>query len=524
MISEVNFGVDSKLPFDELSRLLESEYFINTRDLRKDPPDISAESLLDHELAAKWTVLPLERAGDRLWVAMYDPLDYGVIAELQDLTGLFIEPVLAQEQDIRYFLNQMYSSAQIETIASQFLVDENIRKISLDADLRAQLQSAPTVQLVDSLIESAVLYQASDIHIEPYEHIMRARFRIDGQLANPRVIKGSLLPSVISRLKIMGGMNIAEKRLPQDGSFSLNFHGKPIDFRLSTLPTQYGEKAVIRLLYSQSKRFGISELGFLPEDMPAINRLFKRPHGAVIITGPTGSGKTTTLTGFMSELNDEKVNITTVEDPVENPIEGVNHVAVDYKTGFNFPMALRHILRQDPDIIMVGEIRDNETASIAMRASITGHLMLSTLHTNDAAGVFPRLVDMGVEPFLAAASLNGIIAQRLVRRLCGFCKVEDTSGYLRQLIACCDQLTDAAYAPNGCNQCGNTGYKGRFAIYEYISMDDAMRSEMASCDYNLSKVEGIMRRGMSTMLDNGVKNVLLGHTSAEEVLRVVYRE
>ena len=510
--------MSTNFDYTEMAEMMAKVYQIESRSLAQDPPNAEAAELLDHASAVRWTVLPLARRGDRLWIAMENPLDYSVIANLRDVTGFFIEPVLVAESEIRYFLNKLYSSAQIETIASQFLVEENIRKnqYKLDAVLREQLQSAPTVKLVDSLIESAVLYRASDIHIEPYKYILRARFRIDGQLVNPQNISGSLLPNIISRLKIMGGMNIAEKRLPQDGHFSLNIHGDSIDFRLSTLPTLYGEKAVIRLLYNQNKRLGIDQLGFFPEDIAGFSRLFQSPYGAVIITGPTGSGKTTTLTSFLAKLNQVSTNIVTVEDPVENPLEGINHVAVDYKAGMDFPRALRHILRQDPDIIMVGEIRDSETAAIAAQAAITGHLVLSTLHTNDAAGVFPRLVDMGVEPFMVTAAINGVIAQRLVRRLCPFCKDMEMPKAMEVKWLKLNHDTKV-YIPKGCNHCGHTGYKGRFVIYEYIMVNEPMRREIAAGNIRVfvPKV---------TMLENGVKNIILGHTSAAEVIRAVFRE
>ena len=510
--------------FEEKANLLLTKYQITARDLYENPPQNEAAELLEHAIASKYNVLPLTKKDSRIWVAMSDPLNHDVITVLRDVTGLFIEPVFSSESQIKYFINHLYGSSQIESFASQFLVDENIRRneYKLDAELKQQLQSAPTVKLVDSLIESAVLNKASDIHIEPYEHTLRARFRIDGSLTNPQNIKKTMLPNVISRLKIMGGMNIAEKRLPQDGSFSLEILGEPVDFRLSTLPTFYGEKAVIRLLYNKNKIISTENLGFFTDDLIAINRLFSYPYGAVIITGPTGSGKTTTLTGFMSELNKIGVNITTVEDPVENPIEGINHVAADAKTGMDFPRALRHIIRQDPDIIMIGEIRDGETASIAMRAAITGHLMLTTLHTNDAPGVFPRLVDMGIEPYMVSAALNGIIAQRLVRRLCGSCKKES-----RLSRAEADLLNTAAgtkaFIPIGCAKCNNSGYKGRFAIYEYIAFDDDIRRRIADCRYEMSKVETILRKNMRCMAENGAKNIELSNTSADEVIKAVFR-
>jgi len=513
-----------KLPFESFSEQL-AELQIETRNLVELPPTQEASLLLRHEWVAKYLVLPLQKEGNRLWLAMCDPLDYNALADLQLLTKCFIEPVLARETDIRYFMNELYGSAQIRTIASQFLVDENIRKgqYKLDASLRAEVQSAPVVQLVDSLIESAFVSRASDIHIEPFEDVLRTRYRIDGQLTNPRQVEGYLHPNIISRLKIMGGMNIAEKRLPQDGHFGLDIRGEQVDFRLSTLPTFYGEKAVIRLLYGRSKRLPIQELGFFAEDLEALTRLFNSPYGAVILTGPTGSGKSTTLSGFLSELNSGKVNIITVEDPVENPLTGVNHVSVDTKIGFDFPRALKHILRQDPDIIMVGEVRDEETAAIAVRAAITGHLVLYTLHTNDAVGVFPRLVDMGVKPYLVAASLNGVIAQRLVRRLCPFCAVQKPCTSTEAKILGLPENAET-YVPVGCNQCNKVGYKGRFALYEYIVLNEAMRNAMADCRYEPREVEKIWKKDMKTMLHNGVRNILAGNTSVEEVMRVAFRE
>ena len=495
------------------------------RDLIESPPSTEAAELLDYSIAAQMAVLPLERKDDRLLIAMTNPQNYQLIGDLQTITGLFVEPVIAKEEDIRYHLNQLYGKANIENIASQFLVDENIRKnqYQLNAELRSQIQNAPTVQLVDSLIESAALRRASDIHIEPLENGLQTRFRIDGRLTGRQTVNIGLLPNVISRLKIMAGMNIAEKRLPQDGHFSLHIHDEPIDFRLSTLPTIYGEKAVIRLLYGHHERLSIQDLGFYEDDLEKLDKLFKSPYGAVIITGPTGSGKSTTLTGFLSELNDGSINIVTVEDPVENPIQGINHVAVDPKAGLDFPRALRHILRQDPDIIMVGEIRDSDTASIAMQAAITGHLVLSTLHTNDASGVFPRLVDMGVEPFMVAASLNGVIAQRLVRRLCPLCKEKTTISHTEAHLLSLAELTEI-YTANGCNNCGNTGYKGRFAIYEYIILNDNIRQEMAASNYDPVQVSAIMKQNSGSMLENGIARVLAGDTSAKELIRVVFRE
>jgi len=511
--------------FAEYSKVLEDKYNIKTRDLIQEPPNQEAALLLEHSLALRWLTLPIKQEADRFYCAMSNPLDYSIISNLNTATDCFIEPVLAKESDIRYFLDKMYGKRYIQNIASEFLVEENILKneYQLDTSLREQIQNAPTVKLVDSLIESAVLHRASDIHIEPYEHSLRARFRVDGQLSTHQQMDKPLLPNIISRLKIMGNMNIAEKRKPQDGSFSLTIHDEAVDFRLSTIPSAYGEKAVIRLLYGVKERLDTQSLGYFSEDLTIMRQLFNNPYGIVIITGPTGSGKSTTLTSFISEKNRDNVNITTVEDPVENPIEGVNHIPVDSKSGLDFPNLLRYILRQDPDVIMIGEIRDTASAQIAIEAAITGHLVLSTLHTNDACGVFPRLVDMGVQPYLLAASLNGVIAQRLVRRLCTHCAKQEVISQADAMLLNLPN-NSRVYAGIGCNHCNGTGYKGRLAIYEYIIIDDEMRSQMAGEDYRPFAVEKILKTGISTMLDNGVKNILAGNTCVSEVIKAVFRK
>jgi len=474
--------------------------------------------LLSHEYAAKYLALPVKHQGNHLWIAIEDPTCDKSLSDLADITGLFIVPLKANSTDIRRRMDQIYGEEAMHTIASQFLVEEKLRlrTVAPDAALLAELLSAPAVKLIDSLIESGVASRASDIHIEPYGSLLRARYRVDGELVSFPTVDLSLLPNVISRLKIMGDMDIAEKRVPQDGHFSMKVLGENIEFRLSTMPTHLGEKAAIRLLYGQSARLKKEDLGFFPDDLATLTKLFHKPHGAIFMTGPTGSGKSTTLTSFLEELNHEKRNIITVEDPIENPITGVNHVKVERAAGLDFANALRHILRQDPDIIMIGEVRDEETARIAIQAAITGHVVLSTLHTNDAAGVIERLQDMGIEPYLAAAALNGIISQRLVRRICPDCKIpakltEYEAVFLNL------PIDEPVFSGVGCARCNNTGYKGRLAVYEYIIMNEKLRRRMSEHPARLAQD----LRSTYGLKANAAKNVQKGHTTANEALRLL---
>ncbi|MCL2527685.1 MAG: GspE/PulE family protein [Defluviitaleaceae bacterium] len=479
-----------------------------------DPPT----QLLTHDYASKYTALPIRQEGGHLWVAMEDPKCYKTITDLAEITGFFIVPMQASGVDIRRFHDQLYGEEAMHTIASQFLVEEKLRQRTQapDAALLQQLSAAPAVRLIDSLIESGILNRASDIHIEPFGSSLKARYRVDGELITFGLVDLSLLPNVISRLKIMGDLDIAEKRKPQDGHFSMIVHGERVEFRLSTMPTHLGEKAAIRLLYGQASRLKKEDLGFFPEDLEILTQLFHRPHGAIIMTGPTGSGKSTTMTSFLEELNHEGRNITTVEDPIENPLVGVNHVKVERMAGLDFASALRHILRQDPDIIMIGEIRDQETARIAMQAAITGHVVLSTLHTNDAAGVIERLSDMGVETYLSAAAINGIIAQRLVKRICPDCiapaKLPKGSAGILGL-----PRDTPVFAGTGCRRCNNTGYKGRLAVYEYIIMTDQLRTQMNNDPVQLA-LQLRKRKGLRA---NVAQNVKLGHISVAEAYRVL---
>jgi len=480
--------------------------------------DENVAKLLGYEYSNKYQTLPIRLAQEHLWVAVVDPENSDLLAKLSHLTGRFIVPVKARAEDISLYINQLLSADAISTIASQFLVDQQLgqRADIQSPELLDEISAAPAVRLIDSLIETSIISRASDIHVEPLSDSLRTRYRIDGHLRTHTHVNVSLLPNVISRLKIMGGMDISEKRRPQDGRFTMGLRGEKIEFRISTLPTVFGEKAAIRLLYGQAGRLEKTELGFFPDDLANLTLLFNRPYGAIIMTGPTGSGKSTTLNSFLYELNHENRNIVTVEDPVENPIQGINHVNVERSAGVNFASALRHILRQDPDIVMIGEIRDEETARIAIQAATTGHLVLSTLHTNDAAGVIERLVDMGIESYLASSALGGVISQRLVRRICKHCAeaITITDDYAKFLGIANSAIV---YEGRGCDHCEGTGYKGRLAVYEYIVIDESISRSISARPYEFAT----QIRKLGNFKKNALRHVLAGNTTVDEVIKIL---
>lgn len=484
--------------------------------------DVVAARLLGHEYALRFLALPFELKGDFLSVAMQSPGDAVTISHLADITGKFILPVAAEEDDLRFYISKIFGEEKMDSIASSFLVETRLKNREINSkisdELLLEISAAPAVRLIDSLIEAGAINRASDIHIEPFGQHLRTRYRVDGMLVTYSKVDISLLPNVISRLKIMSGMDISEKRMPQDGSFSMCVGAEKIDFRLSTLPTAFGEKAVIRLLYDQKSRLKKTELGFFEDDLSHLTELFNRPFGAIFMTGPTGSGKSTTLNCFLEEMNTETKNIVTVEDPVENPILGISHVNVE-RSALGFAGALRHILRQDPDVIMIGEIRDEETARIAISAAITGHVVLSTLHTNDAAGVIERLQDMGIEPYLASSALNGVISQRLVRRICENC-AEDTTLTPRQARILAVESDMPVRAGSGCAHCNSTGFRTRFAVYEYISMNENMRRHMST---NPAEFAAELRK-RDGLRKNALRSLQAGYTTAEEVIRVLNRD
>ena len=451
---------------------------------------------LGHEHCLKYQALPIKREKSHLWVALSDPENTAVIADLSDITGMNIMPIFVNPEEIRIGINRLFAASENEAI-----------------------ENTDTIHFIDSVIETGIANRASDIHIEPYHNCLRVRYRVDGHLHTYNSADISLLAGAISHLKIKGGMDISEKRRPQDGRFSLrseNFQKEKIEFRISILPTVFGEKAAIRILYDNTALIKKTDLGFFPEDLERLTALLKRPYGAVFVTGPTGSGKSTTLSSFLEELNTELVNIVTVEDPVENPIPGVNHIAAESGASISFAHVLRNILRQDPDIIMIGEIRDEDTARIAIQAAITGHIVLSTLHTNDAAGVIERLLDMGIEPYLAASALNGVISQRLVRRICENCKQP------AKLSAAQAKLLDInanmqVFKGRGCDACLNTGYRGRLAVYEIIVLDDHMRRQISESPYPFA----VELRSTSTFKKTALRHLIAGNTDADEIVRII---
>lgn len=480
---------------------------------------------IPESVARRYGAIAVSQEGNKLYVAMSDPLNVFAIDDLKMITGMEIEPLLALEDEINQAINRYY---RLEESVSQVLGDIATDDRVSESDYK-QLQDienieddAPIIRLVNTIISRAVRERASDIHIEPMENNLRVRFRIDGVLHEVMSLPRNAQNAVISRVKIMANMDIAEHRLPQDGRIEVSAGGRNVDLRVSVLPTIFGEKVVIRILDKSNFILQLPELGFSDDVRAQIERLIKKPNGMLLVTGPTGSGKTTTLYALLSRLNRPEENIITVEDPVEYRLDGINQVQVNPKIGLTFAEGLRAILRQDPNIIMVGEIRDRETADIAVRAALTGHLVLSTLHTNDAAGALARLVDMGVEPFLIASSVLAVTAQRLVRKICPNCKEPYRPGPddpVRLLLNLPPDENITLYRGRGCGQCNNTGYYGRVAIHELMLMNGEIRrlvNQRASRD---EIKEAAIRSGMRTLFQDGVRRVMAGETTVEEILK-----
>jgi general secretion pathway protein E len=498
-------------------------------------PVIHAEDV-DRELVARvpinfakqYALLPLRTHDGTAVVAMADPLDFYALDDVRMLLGMDVEPVVAHTKTILDAINLVYqreASAAEEMIGD--LSEENLDLLAAEIeepqDLLDAAEEAPIIRLINSLLYQAVKDRASDVHIEPFEKDLVVRYRIDGILYEILRPPKRLQSSIASRVKIMSGLNIAEKRLPQDGRIRIKIAGRDIDIRLSVIPTSWGERIVMRLLDRSNLLLDLSEIGLMPEQLEMTNKLIQRSHGIILVTGPTGSGKTTTLYAALQKINTPDKNIITVEDPVEYQIPGIGQIQVNPKINLTFANALRSILRQDPDVILVGETRDLETAEIAIQASLTGHLVFSTLHTNDAAGAVTRLIDMGIEPFLVSSSVVAIYAQRLVRRVCRECAQEakPTAEELRRL------GVDPARSGNaripiakGCEKCMGTGYLGRTAIYELMLVDDNVRSLILKNADTSTIKRAALANGMMTLRMDGARRVLGGVTTIEEALRV----
>ncbi|MBS3908305.1 MAG: type II/IV secretion system protein [Actinobacteria bacterium] len=483
----------------------------------------AAPAALPEMFARRYNVVPIDIEGEELTVAVEDATNVVILDDLHMITGYQIKAVVAEKKEILTLINRLYKASEaVQNEASSYWapaeVDDRI------GNLRAISEEAPIIKLVNMIINKAVNERASDIHIEPHERDLRIRYRVDGVLHEVMRSPKHVQAGLISRVKVMAGLNIAENRVPQDGHCDLSVGGKVIDFRVATLPTIYGERVVLRILRKDSILLSLDDLGFLPESLGKFKAAFSKPYGAILVTGPTGSGKSTTLYGALNVINDSAKNIITVEDPVEYRLPGINQIQVSGKTGMTFSKGLRAILRASPDIVMVGEIRDRETAQIAIEAALTGHLVLSTLHTNDAPGAVSRLNEMGIAPFLTASAIHCVQAQRLARRLCAECKEEYTVAVdvLKRVAFPLDgDDSPVLYRPKGCHKCNNTGYKGRIGIYEVMPLSDNLKRlcvERATAD-DIRRVA--IDEGMKTLRHDGFDKVKLGTTSLEEILRVI---
>lgn len=505
-----------------ISRTLENQLGIPMVELEKIHIPQEVPRLVSERLARRHTLIPIRFDSGSLTVAMVDPLNIIAIDDVQLATGYNVRPVIATRSDIVNSMGLFYEKESAERALDDFSEAYGTqRSDEEDDDLASNVRNAPVVRLLDSLTRQAVKMKASDIHIEPLEHNIRIRFRVDGELQEIMTPEKISHGAIVTRIKIMGGMNIAEKRVPQDGRVEMSIDGRPVDMRIAIMPTIYGEKVVIRLLDRGSVLMSKADLGFSDLNLELFERIIQHPFGVVLVSGPTGSGKTTTLYAILQELNKANKNIITVEDPVEYRLDGVNQSQINTKAGLTFATGLRSILRQDPDIIMVGEMRDQETAQIAVRAAITGHLVLSTIHTNDSVSTVSRLIDMGVEPFMVSSAVVGIIAQRLVRRICRNCRkpYEPTASEQLSLSLPFGQVL---HRGEGCNMCNQTGYRGRIGIHEILPMYDDIRT-LIDTRQSLEQLRAAAAaHGVITLKESCRQLVLAGITTTEEMLKMTY--
>jgi type IV pilus assembly protein PilB len=508
----------------DLVRALAEQVGLEFVDLSEFQVDAVATALLPEALARRYRALPIGERDGRLLVAMSDPANVYALDDIRTITGRDVLPVVATANDVEAAI-QKFSGLDSGVEAMASIVDSAAEEED-NADLDAAVEDAPIVKLVNAIMTQAVADRASDVHIEPRETDLRIRFRVDGVLMEPMPpAPKNIQNGLISRMKVMADLNIAEKRVPQDGRIAMKIGGKKIDLRMATLPTVYGEKVVLRILDTSNALLRLEELGFLEDSYKRYSASFHKPYGAILVTGPTGSGKSTTMYGTLNILNQIDKNIITVEDPVEYRLAGVNQMQVNVKAGLTFASALRSILRADPDIVLIGEIRDKETATIAIEAALTGHLVLSSLHTNDAPSAISRLVEMEVETFLVASAIDAVVGQRLARKLCDRCKTTYrpdenelfAAGYPDWLWPEVQEL----FKPAGCPACANTGFRGRIGLYEVMQMTEEIERltvERASAD--AIKVVAV-QQGMMTLRDDGLEKARMGLTSLEEVARVV---
>ncbi|MCF6465644.1 GspE/PulE family protein [Clostridium sp. Cult2] len=478
---------------------------------------------IPENIARRYDLIAIDVKGNLLIVAMADPLNIFAIDDMKLYTSYEIQPVISDIESVRNNIDRFYRKETAEKVLEEFIKSYEYRDVGdLDDEELLDVSTAPVVKLINSIVEQAVEMRASDIHIEPWDEDIRIRFRIDGDLHEIMKLSKNSLSALITRIKIIGKMDIAEKRIPQDGRVETKINGKEIDMRISSIPTVYGEKMVLRLLDRSNFMFTKSQLGFKEENLILFDKILRQPYGMILVTGPTGSGKTTTLYAVLKELNRVEKNIITIEDPVEYKLEGINQVQINPKAGLTFANGLRSILRQDPDVIMVGEIRDSETAKIAIRAAITGHLVLSTLHTNDSPSSIVRLIDMGIEPYLVSSAIIGVVSQRLIKELCPNCKTPYEANYSeKSLLGVDGEDSIILYKSKGCNRCNN-GYIGRRAVHEVMVVDEEMR-KLVNEEASIDKLRAsAINSGMTTLLNNSIELALQGITTLEESLKAGY--
>ena len=516
----------------QLIEALQMQLGIEFVDLTKINIPTELAQVVPKNIAKQYTVVPIRAVKDELYLAMSDPLNFYAIEEVRKAVRRKVVPVLATKDAIEHSIQILYGNEGAARAIEEMRREAGAAETAPEADTAFtsnqlgddSVSSAPTIRLVNSIIERAVVERASDIHLEPHETELLVRMRIDGIMQDILTVPRDLQNSVLSRLKIMAGLNIAERRIPQDGRFNVRVKDKNIDLRISTLPTVYGEKIVARLLDKSGGRIALEAIGLTEEGLAAIKNLLKYRNGVILVVGPTGSGKTTTMYSMIHEINTRDVNLVTLEDPVEYNIEGVNQVQINEKVGLTFASGLRSILRQDPDIIAVGEIRDGETADIAMRAAITGHVVLSTIHTNDAVGTIERLEDIGVEPYLVASAMRGMVSQRLLRKICPNCKqaYTATEEELRDLDIP-DEVGLTLYRGKGCPNCFNTGFRGRTAVVEVMTLNSKLRRLIADGAPRAAIEDELHKPGSGfvSLRESAINLARQGVTTAGEILRVV---
>ena len=511
---------------EQLSQVLASYFGYDYYNIDTICIDENLVKSLTYEFISKYKIIPLtfDDLNKRYIIASSNPFDFNAINIVYALFGMNAQIVVCPDTKLVRIKSRIFAKNEMnQTIATYNKQENLLEKEHIVGMEEADLVNSPAVKLVDSCLNDAIAVGASDIHIEPYEDIVRIRYRIDGMLYENTSFSPKMYPAVSTRIKIISKLNIAERRVPQDGRITKIYNGETYDFRVSTLPTSFGEKIVIRILDTKSFNYDRSKLGFLPEENLIVDELLRKPYGIILLTGPTGCGKSTTLYSFIKEMNNESVNVITVEDPVEYTISGVNQVQVNNKANLTFASALRSILRQDPNIVMVGEIRDEETAEIAMRMAITGHLVLSTLHTNDAAGAVTRLIDLGLQPYFVTDALVGVISQRIIWRLCPECNKEYLSSRRENEILKINQ-SQKLYKAVGCPACHNTGYQGRIGVHEVLKMTEDLKELIINRASTKQIRQKALEDGMLDLYSTCRIVVLNGETTVQELLTIMYNK